>query len=63
MNPETDPVKELCDLLKAANMRFVFWVCDDPTHRGVTWNHAQDGSVATCDVCGKKSTPRQPRRI
>jgi hypothetical protein len=51
----SEPLKELCDLLRENNMRFVFWVCPNGNHRGVTWEHGNEGSVATCDVCGKKS--------
>lgn len=50
-----DPIEELCDLLRENKMSVVFWVCDNPNHRGVTWEHRKDKSVATCDVCGKTS--------
>lgn len=53
---QSDPIKDLCALLKENNMGFVFWVCDNPEHRRVTWEHKKEGSVATCDVCGKKSS-------
>lgn len=34
----------------------VFWTCPDRTHRHVTWVHGPDGSVATCAVCGARSS-------
>jgi hypothetical protein len=46
-----DAIKELCDLLGECKMTTVFWVCPEPSHRGVRWNESK--TVATCEVCGK----------
>jgi hypothetical protein len=56
-----DPLKVLCAMLNVNKMGFVFWVCDNPEHRGVTWKHGEHESIATCDVCGKQSVPQHPK--
>lgn len=54
MNEEPlDALKELCALLDECRMKIVFWVCPEPSHRGVKWNESK--TIATCQVCGKTS--------
>lgn len=47
---------DLLGILEKSGVSFVFWTCPNREHRGVTWN--AEKTVATCDVCGKKSTDK-----
>jgi len=50
--PASDLLSDLFTLLDECGSKMVFWVCDDPTHRGVKWNEAR--TDAECLVCGRK---------
>ncbi len=50
--PESDPLRDLCDLLDEAGMKVVFWTCPKGCLGQVRWN--EDKSDATCLVCGQK---------
>jgi hypothetical protein len=55
VNPKPD--KDLLALLGKAT--FVFWTCDDETHRTVVWTTGVDGKMTPkCDTCGKTGEPR-----
>lgn len=47
---EPDALTSLCDLLKGANMSFVFWTCPKGCQGRITWNESK--TDATCEVCG-----------
>ena len=49
-----DLFSDLFAILDECGVKMVFWVCSEPSHRGVTWNESK--TVATCQVCGKTNS-------
>lgn len=49
-----------CQMERVFNVPFVFWRCPDHQSGGpVDWEQTENGMVATCGQCGRKSEPKK----
>lgn len=49
-----DLLSDLFAILDECGVKMVFWVCPEPSHRGVKWDATK--TVATCQVCGRTNS-------
>jgi len=51
-------IEDLERMIKNAGMAIVFWTCPKECGGGVSWDHQEEFSYATCDVCGQTGEVR-----
>lgn len=54
-----DGLCDSCQIGWMLDVPFVLWRCPDHTSTTVTWETTEDGMVATCGQCGRKSDPKK----